>query len=144
MDALGLASLWVAVGSLLIAAIALVAAGLSAKYAKHQRDAAREANRLLRLERAERAAAPWAVGFFEGEKFALTNGWAYPLFEVQVIVPWSAPSGPRSWDMVDPAATVTFMVTATEVGGSGDMEVQWKEELDGEVRSWRTVLPPRR
>jgi hypothetical protein len=138
------AAVWVAGGSLLVAAIALVGAGLSAGYARGQRDEARKANALLHRERAERAAAPWSLGHFQNDAYSLTNVWAHPLYEVQVIVPWSAPSSRRSWEIVHQAATVTFLVTPTDARQSGDVEVQWKDEVDGDIHTWRTVLPARR
>jgi hypothetical protein len=139
------AAVWIAGGSLLVAAIALVAAGLSARYTRHQRDEARTANALLQRELAARAAAPWSLEHFQNEAYSLTNIWSYPLYEVQVVVPWSAASGRRSWELIDQAATVTFLVTGTEAGQGGDVEVRWKDEPDSdETRTWRTVLPARR
>jgi hypothetical protein len=140
------AAVWVAAGSLLVAAIALVAAALSAKYARDQRDLARQAQATLELEREQRAWAPWALEHFQNDAFALTNRGAAVLFDVVVLIEsWPLREGQRKWEMVDPAAAITFLVPAVEaLPASPPVLVVWADEAGGELRTWRTVLPARR
>lgn len=138
------AAVWVAGGSLFVAALALVAAGLSAKFARDQRDLARAAHAQLANERAASAAAPWMIEHHQNDAFALVNRGLATLFDVEVLVPFAAVGVPR-WDMIDAAAAETFLVPQTEaMPGSPSVEVHWAETSGGVIRSWRTTLPSRR
>ncbi len=135
--------MWVAAGSLLVAVVAIVAAGLSAWYARGQRDEARKARELLVQERDARAAAPWVLLHFQNDAFALTNTWMHPLFEVRIRAHGVPFVGDIAWPRIDPSATETFLIPELEVVRKVNVEVWWSDVPGAEQRRWMTVLPAR-
>jgi hypothetical protein len=136
------------VASFVVSLVAAVLAALSVLFTRSQ---ARSADRQVHLMREEVAAAaeqresrrsaPWVLSHFQGDAFALTNTWLYALYDVEVVIPYSTPWGPRTWEQVDATASVTFLAPETEAFRGGQLEVQWRETPAGEVRSWQTTLP---
>lgn len=141
-----------AVASFVVSVVAALLAAASALYtrsqarsARHQLEVMREEAAASEAERESHRRSPWVLSHFQNDAFALTNTWLYPLYDVRVVVPWSGPAGSREWGLIEPRASMTFLVAATEVGGSGaNIEVRWRDDPNGEVLRWATVLPARR